>query len=95
MIVDRNTRKLDIFRYIISIINGIIAGILGLSGIQGFIFYGAVTSIVVTFILVKMKFNTTKYFNFSNFHLFISTIFNFFITFVLLWTFSYAIIYLY
>lgn len=80
----------------VGIVCGVICGILGLTSLHGLLFY-LLSSILTDFIVVfyKMKMNTKEFTNTSFVQFYIDGLSNSAMTFVLFWTLSFAIVYIY
>jgi hypothetical protein len=91
----KNMSKIDVARSLMCILSGVMTGILGYTGLQGFLFFIAVYIVVAVAIAFRFKFNTRLYTNMS-FMSFISfDLQKHALSFVLFWTLSYALVYIY
>ncbi len=90
-----NMMKYNRFETVLYIVGGIICGILGLTDLYGAIFYAVLSCIVALFIVMKMKFNTKLYANTTPMSLLLQGASNHALSFVLFWTMTYALVYIY
>lgn len=90
-----NTRKIDVFQTVLFIIGGISCGTLGLTSLNGLVFFLFVSVAVALGIPTKMNFDTMLYANTSLVNLWIQGISSHVLSFVLFWTLSYALVYIY
>jgi hypothetical protein len=92
-----NIRQMMLLRTVVFIAAGIICGILGLTGLLGALFYIAVGLIASAAVLVVVGFEPNKYFMVSNVGLLGWDLLNFnhILSFILFWTLSYALVYIY
>ena len=92
-----NSMQITNFRtLVVGIVCGIICGILGLTSLHGLLFY-VISSLVTDLILivVKMNMNCRKYTNNIMPYFLLEGISNSAMSFVLFWTLSFAIVYIY
>jgi hypothetical protein len=81
--------------YVVSIVGGIVAGILGLTGMKGLVCF-ALTYIVIALSLVsKMSMNVVQFTNGSLTKLLLADLQKNGLSFTLFWTLTYALIYIY
>ncbi|XP_071722170.1 uncharacterized protein [Rutidosis leptorrhynchoides] len=89
-----NMKVIYYSRTFLSIIGGAIAGILGFTGLTGFVFYFLIMAITSVGLMAKAKFSIHSYFDSSN-----RVIFDGFLgglmSFVLFWTFAYDIVHIF
>lgn len=90
-----NMRRANTFQTVIQIVGGIIAGVLGLTSWEGMMFFLGVSILITLALLIKMKFDPKVYLNMSSFNLFIQCSSNHVLSFILFWTMSYALVYIY
>ncbi|MCD7464213.1 hypothetical protein HAX54_052304 [Datura stramonium] len=92
--MQNNMKVIYYSRTFLSIISGAIAGILGFTGLMGFIFYFLVMAITSVALAAKASFSIHSYFNSWN-----CIIFDGFLgglmSFVLFWTFAYDIVHIF
>uniref|UniRef100_A0A7N0UCK2 ER membrane protein complex subunit 6 n=1 Tax=Kalanchoe fedtschenkoi TaxID=63787 RepID=A0A7N0UCK2_KALFE len=89
-----NMKTIYYSRTFLSIIGGVIAGIMGFTSLTGFIFYFLVMAITSLALIVKANFNVHSYFDGWNrvlFDGFLSGL----MSFVLFWTFAYDIVHIF
>lgn len=90
-----NMARLDSVNTVLFITVGVIAGILGLKGIYGFLFFGLASVIIGVAHLFAMKFNIRKYCNMSEFDFIIFGMKNHVMSFLLFWILVYALVHIY
>ena len=91
----RNNQQLDKFQTVIYIVGGIISGILGLTGLEGLALYVVLALVTSVALLLKTKFQTSKYTDASLIGLATNGLTNYAMSFVLFWTFAYALVHIY
>lgn len=77
-----------------SALSGSTAGILGLTGLHGFIFYFIATLIVSIMLVIKAGSQWQKFFR-ARFGIFTNGLFGGLFTYVLFWTFIYGMVHVY
>jgi hypothetical protein len=92
--VQHNMRVIYYCRTFLSIVGGVVAGVLGLTGISGFLFYFLIMILASGAIAAKTKFNVFSYFD-SWQRITIDGITAGFMSFVLFWTFAYDIVHIF
>lgn len=90
-----NMQQIDRIRTILFIVSGIACGILGLTSLNGLLFFLAVTVFTTIAFLLKMKFDVKKYTNSSFFQFVSHGVSSTAMSFVLFWTLSFALVYIY
>ena len=91
----KNNMHIDKFQTVLYIVGGIIAGILGLTGLKGLIMYLILTAISSVTLLLKTKFKLAKYSDASLLGLASNGLTNYSMSYVLFWTFTYALVHIY
>ncbi|CAM8979525.1 unnamed protein product [Rhodiola kirilowii] len=89
-----NMKTIYYSRTFLSIIGGVVAGIMGFTSLTGFIFYFLVMALTSLMLIVKANFNIHSYFDGWNrvlFDGFLSGL----MSFVLFWTFAYDIVHIF
>ncbi|XP_021907062.1 ER membrane protein complex subunit 6 [Carica papaya] len=81
-------------RTFLSIIGGVVAGILGFTGFAGFILYFVVMAITSVGLIAKAKFSVNSYFDSWN-RLILDGFLGGLMSFVLFWTFAYDIVHIF
>ncbi|XP_002280085.1 uncharacterized protein LOC100251751 [Vitis vinifera] len=81
-------------RTFLSIIGGVIAGILGFTGFTGFIFYFLVMAITSVGLMAKAKFSVHSYFDSWN-RIILDGFLGGLMSFVLFWTLAYDIVHIF
>ncbi|KAI5075572.1 hypothetical protein GOP47_0009648 [Adiantum capillus-veneris] len=81
-------------RTFLSIIGGVIAGILGLTGIAGFLFYFAIMMATSAAVAVKAGFNVERFFDSWN-RITLDGLTAGLMSFVLFWVFAYDIVHIF
>ncbi|PHU29950.1 hypothetical protein BC332_02043 [Capsicum chinense] len=91
----QNNMKVILYsRTFMAIIGGVIAGILGLTSLTGFIFYFLVMAITSVALTTKAKFSIHYYFDSWN-RIVFDGFFGGLMSFVLFWTFAYDIVHIF
>ncbi|XP_009792768.1 uncharacterized protein LOC107796353 [Nicotiana tabacum] len=91
----QNNMKVILYsRTFMAIIGGVIAGILGLTSLTGFIFYFLVMAITSVALTAKAKFSIHSYFDSWN-RVILDGFFGGLMSFVLFWTFAYDIVHIF
>ncbi|ORX78678.1 hypothetical protein BCR32DRAFT_234868 [Anaeromyces robustus] len=89
-----NNQTAQAIRILASLFGGFAAGIMGLTGWSGIIFYGILSVVIFFFILLKAKFQYTKYFNGIK-DVLVGDLFSNFLCYVMFWTLGYALVHVY
>ena len=92
--IKRNAALVDYCRTSGAVIGGATAGVLGLTGLYGFLFYFAYSVFLSMMLAVKAGRNSTKYFQSSS-SIWFSGMLGGLFTYVLLWTFLYGMVHVY
>ncbi|KAM3338114.1 ER membrane protein complex subunit 6 isoform X2 [Capsicum galapagoense] len=91
----QNNMKVILYsRTFMAIIGGVIAGILGLTSLAGFIFYFLVMAITSAALMTNAKFSIHSYFDSWN-RIVLDGFFGGLMSFVLFWTFVYDIVHIF
>jgi hypothetical protein len=90
-----NVKILDKVRSFFAIVSGIVSGILYLTSFRGFSAYFALSLMINAALFIKMQFDCKKYTNASFASFFFSDLSKNALSFVLFWTVSYALCYIY
>jgi hypothetical protein len=92
-----NVRQFQLMRTVMFITGGIICGILGLTGLLGALFYVAISIIANLSIVIVTGFKPQSYFMLSSGRLLGNDVMNFnhMLSFIMFWTLSYALVYIY
>lgn len=89
-----NTKVIYYSRTFLSIIGGVIAGVLGFTGLSGFIFYVLVMAVTSAGLAAKAKFSVHSYFDSWN-KVLLDGFLGGLMSFVLFWTFAYDIVHIF
>ncbi|KAJ4721964.1 ER membrane protein complex subunit 6-like [Melia azedarach] len=89
-----NMKVIYYSRTFLSIIGGVIAGILGFTGLTGFIFYFLIMAITSVGLMAKAKFSVQSYFDSWN-RILLDGFLGGLMSFVLFWTFAYDIVHIF
>ncbi|KAJ1284843.1 hypothetical protein BS78_03G236100 [Paspalum vaginatum] len=89
-----NVKSVNYSRTFLSIISGVVAGIWGLTGLMGFVFYFIVMMVASLALLVKAKFSVHTYFDSWN-RIILEGVIGGLMSFVLFWTFAYDIVHIF
>ncbi|XP_021739904.1 ER membrane protein complex subunit 6-like [Chenopodium quinoa] len=92
--VQSNMKVIYYSRTFMSIVGGIIAGILGFTGLTGFIFYFLVMAVTSVGLTAKAKFSIHTYFDSWN-RILLDGFLGGLMSFVLFWTFAYDIVHIF
>ncbi|KAL5782091.1 hypothetical protein ACOSP7_007120 [Xanthoceras sorbifolium] len=89
-----NMKVIYYSRTFLSIIGGVIAGILGFTGFAGFIFYFLIMAVTSVGLMAKAKFSVHSYFDSWN-RIILDGFLGGLMSFVLFWTFAYDIVHIF
>ncbi|XP_077217160.1 uncharacterized protein LOC143851571 isoform X2 [Tasmannia lanceolata] len=92
--LQNNMKVIYYSRTFLSIIGGVVAGILGLTGLMGFVFYFLVMAITSLGLASKAKFSIHSYFDSWN-RIVLDGFLGGLMSFVLFWTFAYDIVHIF
>ncbi|KNA19864.1 hypothetical protein SOVF_057520 [Spinacia oleracea] len=92
--MQNNMKVINYSRTLMSIVGGIIAGILGFTGLTGFIFYFVVMAVTSVGLAAKAKFSIHSYFEGWN-RVLLDGFLAGLMSFVLFWTFAYDIVHIF
>uniref|UniRef100_A0A1X7V0W6 ER membrane protein complex subunit 6 n=1 Tax=Amphimedon queenslandica TaxID=400682 RepID=A0A1X7V0W6_AMPQE len=92
--VRHNASLIEYGRTSISVIAGVTAGILGLTGIYGFGFYLIYSFVMSGLLVIKVGSKWNKYFQ-SRYAMLTDGVFGGLFTYVLLWTFVYGLVHVF
>ncbi|KAK8548862.1 hypothetical protein V6N12_061766 [Hibiscus sabdariffa] len=92
--MQNNMKVIYYSRTFMSIIGGVIAGILGFTGFMGFVFYFLVMAITSIGLIAKAKFSVHSYFDSWN-RIILDGFMSGLMSFVLFWTFAYDIVHIF
>lgn len=90
-----NTRQIDVVAAVCFITGGIIAGILGLTGLNGLFLIIAIMGLLNGGLLLKMGFQLSAYSTQGVFSFALNGVKSHAMSFVLFWTLSYALVHIY
>jgi len=90
-----NAKSLDKVRSFFAIVSGILSGVLYLTSFRGFVAYFVLSLMINGLIYMKMNFDCKLYTNSSFFGFFLADLSKNALSFVLFWTVSYALVYIY
>eukprot|EP00924_Labyrinthula_sp_SR-Ha-C_P008348 maker-scaffold_11-snap-gene-10.16-mRNA-1 protein AED:0.00 eAED:0.00 QI:52/1/1/1/1/1/2/34/122 len=94
--VAQNSQAIQRVRNMTSIVFGCAAGVLGLTGLNGFLFYLLLFTAASIGLLLRMGFKSEKYFvKKTPIRFMFSGIGSQIVAFIMYWTFSYALVHLY
>ena len=92
--IKRNAAIVDYCRTSGAVIGGATAGVLGLTGLYGFLFYFAYSVVLSVMLAVRAGRNSSKYFQSSS-SIWFNGVLGGLFTYVLLWTFLYGMVHVY
>lgn len=90
-----NMKNLELYHISLAILAGVTAGILGLTSLRGLYLFLAVAVLSLIGLLVKMKFDSSRYIIGSIIQFEFSMLSGQVLTYILFWTFAYALVHLY
>jgi hypothetical protein len=91
--VRNNYKFLEIFRSSMAIVTGISAGIMGLENQYGFLYYFGLSAVLSLVLLLKCHFDVKRYF--VSYTVLLTGILGNLASFILFWTFGYAVFHVY
>eukprot|EP00262_Sarcandra_glabra_P017540 TRINITY_DN6038_c0_g1_i2.p1 TRINITY_DN6038_c0_g1~~TRINITY_DN6038_c0_g1_i2.p1 ORF type:complete len:121 (+),score=13.77 TRINITY_DN6038_c0_g1_i2:160-522(+) len=92
--LQNNMKAIYYSRTFLSIIGGVVAGILGLTGLMGFVFYFLIMAFTSLGLAAKAKFSIHAYFDSWN-RIILDGFLGGLMSFVLFWTFAYDIVHIF
>ncbi|KAK9672294.1 hypothetical protein RND81_12G090100 [Saponaria officinalis] len=92
--IQSNLKVINYSRTFMSIVAGIMAGILGFNGVMGFVFYTIVMAVTSLGLTAKANFSIHSYFDSWN-RVLLDGFFGGLMSFVLFWTFAYDIVHIF
>ncbi|XP_054820612.1 uncharacterized protein LOC129319931 [Prosopis cineraria] len=92
--LQHNMKTIYYSRTFMSIIGGVVAGILGFTGLKGFVFYFLIMAFTSIGLIAKAKFSIHSYFDSWN-RVLLDGFFGGLMSFVLFWTFAYDIVHIF
>ncbi|OQV22076.1 putative ER membrane protein complex subunit 6 [Hypsibius exemplaris] len=90
----QNLGSLDYCRIFTALLSGSTAGILGLTGLYGFIFFFVANGVLGLFVLQKYSLHYQQYFK-QCYIIFSHGLFGSLLTYILFWTFLYGLVHVY
>lgn len=90
-----NGAQIGRVRVLMCIVSGIICGILGLTGLQGLLFFIVSSFLTDIGLIGKMKFNLKEYTNAPVYQFLLEGLSSTAMSFILFWTLSFAVVYIY
>eukprot|EP01104_Vermistella_antarctica_P001898 TRINITY_DN1203_c0_g2_i1.p1 TRINITY_DN1203_c0_g2~~TRINITY_DN1203_c0_g2_i1.p1 ORF type:complete len:121 (-),score=15.22 TRINITY_DN1203_c0_g2_i1:213-575(-) len=93
-VIHKNNRVVYASRIQVGLASGVAAGLLGMEGWSGFLFFLLCSTLVGVFILVRLGFKDKPFYQ-SRKTLFDEGLFQGLMTFVLMWTLFYSIVHVY
>jgi len=94
-LLQKNSRQIELARIVLYMAAGLICGVLGLTGLNGFLFYLGSSCVIAGSIAVLMSFDTKRYTNESMFSLILSGLTSQIMSFIMFWTLSYSLTHIY
>ena len=92
--MQNNMKIIYYSRTFLSIIGGVVAGILGFTGLKGFVFYLLLMAVTSVGLVAKAKFSIQTYFDSWN-RVLLDGFLGGLMSFVLFWTFAYDIVHIF
>ncbi|GMH28557.1 hypothetical protein Nepgr_030400 [Nepenthes gracilis] len=92
--IQNNMKIIYYSRTFLSIVGGVIAGILGFTGFAGFVLYFLVMAVTSVGLIAKAKFSVQSYFDSWN-RVILDGFLGGLMSFVLFWTFAYDIVHIF
>ncbi len=90
-----NMKQFELFHIVIYMCAGSIAGILGLTGLEGLYLLVIVAALSCAALILRMKMKLSDYTTMSAFNLMFGGMTSQCMTFILFWTFAFALVHLY
>jgi hypothetical protein len=90
-----NFRQLETFHTVISIFAGCIAGVLGLTGIEGLVLLTIIFLLTMIGMMLKMKMKSSRYLTNTIYDLEFSMFSGQCLTYILFWTSTFALVHIY
>ena len=90
-----NMQFVEYTRSLSNIVGGVIAGILGLTGLAGFLMYFLLHLLTCFLIITRMNMNTQDYIRKTAVNFILSDAFSNIMSYVLFWTLSFSLIHVY
>ena len=94
-LLQNNMKQLDRVRSFFAIIGGTLTGLLFLTGLNGLIAYLSLSLLINLALYAKMNFDVKKYLNITFATFILSDLSKSITSFILFWTLSYALVYIY
>ena len=89
-----NNQTAQSIRIIMSIFGGLAAGVMGITGFNGFYFYFGLNALILVALLVKSKFKITNYFE-GKMNILFGDLFSNLLCYIMFWCLGYALINVY
>jgi len=90
-----NARNIDLVRTILYIVAGVLCGILGLTSVEGLIFFIVISVLISNAIAISMSFNAKQYMNSTHIALWLQGMQSQAMSFIMFWCITYALVYIY
>jgi ER membrane protein complex subunit 6 len=91
----KNIRQMDLARIVLYIAVGVICGVCGFTGLQGFLFYVLSSAVITLALTAAMGFSPRTYVNETVPQLFVSNMSGQVMSFIMFWTLAYSLVYVY
>ncbi len=91
----KNMQQVDTLRSVLMIAAGVSCGVMQLLSLMGFVFFAMVYAFTTISVGMKIGFNFKTYFNMSLLNFLAFDVSKHVMSFILFWTLSYALVYIY
>lgn len=92
--IRNNSGIVDYCRAFLAVISGSAAGVLGFTGLYGFVFYIVASFVMSILLALKTKSKSDRYF-LSKYHVWTNGVFAELFTYLLVWTFMYGMVHVF
>jgi|TARA_B110000090_G_C13021080_1_gene308048 hypothetical protein len=94
-ILQKNSRQIDLSRIVLFMAAGTICGVLGFTGLNGFLFFLGSSCVIAVATAVLMSFDTKRYTNESLFSMILTGLTSQIMSFIMFWTLAYSLVRIY
>ncbi|CAK4078103.1 unnamed protein product [Aphanomyces euteiches] len=93
--IQKNESVVEFTQTAMCVVTGSMAGVVGLTAFQGFVFMVVLYLVTSTALLAKMRFDVETYFNMKWYSFLFYGIGGHFVSFILFWTLGYGMVHIY
>ena len=95
--MQRNMRQIDLVRIVMYMVSGGVAGVLGLTGMEGFLFYVVVSVVIGVGMSARMGFQASKFLHphTNTLTLVLGGVSSQIMSFIMFWTLAYSLMFVY